>query len=124
MSPRKGLGRGRARAADDLLPLTPLAFSILIALLEGDLHGYGIARRIAERDAGSVTLAPGNLYAAIDRLIKSDLVEPVPPSTDEERRREYRITPFGREVARLETSRLEAVVRTARRLHVLRSGRP
>jgi DNA-binding PadR family transcriptional regulator len=124
MSPRKGLARGRTRDAADLLPLTPLAFSILIALLEGDLHGYGIARRIAERDAGSVTLAPGNLYAAIDRLIKSELVEPVSPSSEEGRRREYRITPFGREVARLETGRLEAVVRTARRLQILRSGRP
>jgi DNA-binding PadR family transcriptional regulator len=123
MSPRKGLPRN-TQDPRDLLPLTPLAFSILIALLEGDLHGYGIARRIAERDAGSVTLAPGNLYAAIDRLIRSGLVEPVPSSVRGERRRTYRITPFGREVARLETSRLEAVVRTARRLSVLRSERP
>jgi DNA-binding PadR family transcriptional regulator len=123
MSPRKGLRR--TRNAEDLLPLTPLAYSILIALLEGDLHGYGIARRIAERDAGAVTLAPGNLYAAIDRLMASNLVEPVPPAPNrDERRREYRITPFGREVARLETSRLEAVVRTARRLATLRTGRP
>jgi DNA-binding PadR family transcriptional regulator len=123
MSPRKGLRR--ARHAEDLLPLTPLAYSILIALLEGDLHGYGIARRIAERDAGAVILAPGNLYAAIDRLIASNLVEPVPPvPSRDERRREYRITPFGREVARLETGRLEAVVRTARRLETLRTGRP
>lgn len=124
MSPRTGLRR--TRNAEDLLPLTPLAYSILIALLEGDLHGYGIARRIADRDAGAVTLAPGNLYAAIDRLIKAQLVEavPQPPSKGDERRREYRITPFGRDVARLETSRLEAVVRTARRLQTLRPGRP
>ena len=120
MSPRKGLVGG-TRDAEHLLPLTPLAFSILIALLEGDLHGYGIARRIGERDAGGVALAPGNLYAALDRLIKAGLLQPVTPraAKRESRRREYRITPFGRDVARLEAERLQALLRTARRLAIL-----
>ena len=127
MSPRKGLPAADAnRVAADLLPLTPLALSILIALTETNLHGYGIARRIADRDAGGVRLAPGNLYAALDRLIAAGLVEPVPARAAgkrEGRRREYRITPFGRDVARLEAGRLQDLVRTARRLALLPSTR-
>jgi DNA-binding PadR family transcriptional regulator len=115
-------GRTEGREPADLLPLTPLSFSILIALVEGDLHGYGIARRIAERDAGAVTLAPGNLYAAIDRLIQAGLVEPIAlprGSRADSRRRQYRITRFGRAVAALEAARLQDLVRTARRLAIL-----
>jgi len=71
-----------------------------------------------------VTLAPGNLYAALDRLIKARLIEPLDrtPRADG-RRREYRITDFGRDVARLETERLQALLRTARRLAIRPSGR-
>jgi DNA-binding PadR family transcriptional regulator len=109
-------------AASDLLPVTPLAFSILVALIEGDLHGYGIAKRIADRQTGAVTLAPGNLYAALDRLIASGLIEARPKRRDD-RKRLYGITPFGREVAALEAARLDELVRTARRLALLPSGR-
>jgi DNA-binding PadR family transcriptional regulator len=111
----------RSRAAD-LLPLTPLAFSILVALIEGDLHGYGIAKRIADRQAGAVTLAPGNLYAALDRLLDAGLIAARPKRRDD-RRRLYGITPFGRQVASLEAARLDELVRTARRLAILPSGR-
>jgi DNA-binding PadR family transcriptional regulator len=110
-----------SRAAD-LLPLTPLAFSILVALIEGDLHGYGIAKRIADRQAGAVTLAPGNLYAALDRLLDAGLIAARPKRRDD-RRRLYGITPFGRQVASLEAARLDELVRTARRLAILPSGR-
>jgi DNA-binding PadR family transcriptional regulator len=107
-----------------LLPLTPLAFSILVALVEGDLHGYGIAKRIATRDVGAVVLAPGNLYAALDRLIEQGLIERLAPGPKRERRRrEYRITPRGRDVARLEAGRLRDVLRTARRLAILPAHR-
>ena len=105
----------------DLLPLSPLAFSILVALIEGDLHGYGIAKRIAERDAGAVTLAPGNLYSAIDRLVAAKLVTRSRGAAAG--RRTYSVTPLGREVAGLEAARLDALVRTARRLSILPSGR-
>jgi DNA-binding PadR family transcriptional regulator len=119
MSPGSGPS-GRRQPAADLLPLTPLAFSILIALVEGDLHGYGIARRIADREAGGVVLAPGNLYAVLDRLLDGGLIEPAAPRPGGDTRRlEYRITPFGREVARLEAARLQDLVRTARRLALL-----
>ena len=105
-----------------MLPLTPLACSILIALVERDLHGYGIAQRIAARDTGAITLPPGNLYAALDRLIEAGLVErgAAPTGLGSGRRgREYRITPLGRRVAALEAARLQALVRTARRLDLL-----
>ena len=108
-------------APEDLLPLTPLAFSILLALVEGDLHGYAIAKRIAARDAGAVRLAPGNLYGAIDRLIDSGLV--TRGRANPTGRRQYSVTRLGRDVASLEAARLEALVRTARRLSLLGAGR-
>ena len=123
MSPRRGLS-GRTRRSDPsaLLPLTPLACSILVALAEGDLHGYGIAQRISARDTGGITLAPGNLYAAIDRLVGAGLVNRVASVSDARntrRGRAYRLTPFGRDVASAEAARLETLVRTAKRLDLL-----
>ena len=121
MSPRRGLPR-RASNPAQLLPLTPLAFSILLALADQELHGYGIAQRISERDTGAITLAPGNLYSALDRLIEARLVERItePKDSSHSRRgRQYRITAFGRDVAGLEAARLRAVVRTAQRLNMM-----
>ncbi|MGH7576794.1 MAG: PadR family transcriptional regulator [Longimicrobiales bacterium] len=118
--------RSRQRSEEDearaRLPLRPLEFAILLALAEEDLHGYGIAKRIAEREMGAVTLAPGNLYGVLDRLIADGLIERRRAGR-ESRRRAYRITPFGRRVAALEAARLSAVVRTAKRLD-LAPGRP
>lgn len=122
MTARSTRTRTPPRPAADLLPLTPLAFSILVALVEGDLHGYGISKRIADRQAGAVTLAPGNLYASLDRLIRDGLIEPKPQRRTD-RRRLYAITPFGREVAGREAERLDHLVRTARRLAILPSHR-
>jgi DNA-binding PadR family transcriptional regulator len=120
MSPRRGLPRRETDPAK-LLPLTPLAFSILLALADQNLHGYGIAQRIGERDAGAISLAPGNLYAALDRLIEAGVVERVgsdKDSPDARRGREYRLTALGRRTAALEASRLRTMLRTARRLEV------
>jgi DNA-binding PadR family transcriptional regulator len=120
MSPRRGLPRREADPAK-LLPLTPLAFSILLALADQNLHGYGIAQRIGRRDAGGISLAPGNLYAALDRLIEAGVVERVGSDKDlpdARRGREYRITAFGRRTAALEASRLRSMLRTARRLEL------
>lgn len=126
MSPRRGLPR-RETVPARLLPLTPLAFSILIALADQDLHGYAIAQRIGERDAGAIQLAPGNLYAAIDRLIDAGLVERAGTAGggagDSRRGREYRITGLGRQTAALEAGRLRAVLRTVKRLD-LEPGKP
>jgi DNA-binding PadR family transcriptional regulator len=113
---------GTDEKAARLLPLKPLEFAILIALAEEDLHGYGIARRIAERDAGGVTLAPGNLYGVLDRLIEQGLIEGK-RKRGERRRRDYAMTAFGRQVASAEASRLQEVLRTAKRLELLAGGR-
>ena len=123
MSPRRGLSeRSRSRDPASLLPLTPLACSILVALAERGLHGYGIAQRIASRETGAIILPPGNLYAALDRLVQVGLIErgaaPTGPGSTR-RGREYRITSLGRRVAALEAARLQELVRTARRLDLL-----
>ena len=107
----------------DLLPLKPLEFSILLALTEGNLHGYGIVKRIAERDVGAVALAPGNLYVVLDRLMAAGLIdERRPRRQGNARRRYYGITPFGRQVVANEAARIADVMRTVRRLEILPTG--
>ncbi|MGH7577002.1 MAG: PadR family transcriptional regulator [Longimicrobiales bacterium] len=108
----------------DLLPLKPLEFSILLALAEADRYGYDIVKRIAERSGGGVKLAPGNLYQVLDRLIDGALIEPKRrPDRSNERRRYYGITAFGRRVMAAEAARLEGVMQTIRGLAILPSAR-
>ena len=108
---------------ESMLPLKPGDFHILMVLLEGDLHGYGIMQAVAEQSAGTVQLEVGSLYRLIARMTEGGLVAEVEESRDAgDRRRYYRITPFGREVAQVEARRLEVVVRTAR-AHDLLSDR-
>jgi len=101
-----------------LLPLTPAALHILLALADGERHGYAIMRDVEERSGGEVRLAPGTLYGAIKRMLDQGVVEELAdrpaPDEDDERRRYYRLTRFGREVARVEVARLERLVETAR----------
>src|SRR5690606_1589409 len=115
----------RRRDPAALLPLTPLAFEILLSLAEEDRHGYHIMQAVARRTGGRITLHPGTLYRAIARLVDLGLIEELDerrnPATDE-RRRDYRLTAFGREVAEAEAARLESQVRTARQLRLLRRG--
>jgi DNA-binding PadR family transcriptional regulator len=101
---------------DELLPLPPPVFHILIALAEGDRHGYAIMREVAERTAGGVRLGPGTLYGSIKRMLEQGLVEEVRPrgAGDDERRRYYRLTRFGRRVAEAEAGRLHEVLRAAK----------
>jgi DNA-binding PadR family transcriptional regulator len=100
------------------LPLTPGVFHILLALADQDRHGYAIILDIAERTDGAVRLGTGTLYTAIARLLDHGLVEESDerPNADEddERRRYYRLLPFGRAVANAEARRLAALVRMAR----------
>lgn len=105
-----------------LLPLKPVDLVLLLALVEGEQHGYALAGEIAERTEGVVRLEPGNLYRVIRRLVDDGLVDisqkrPV-AELDDERRRYYRITAFGARVAALEVQRLRALVssRAARAL--------
>jgi len=113
------------------LPLTPVAFEILLSLAEGDRHGYHIMHAVEERSGGRITLHPGTLYRAIARLLDEQLIEELvmarrigvdarpDPSTDE-RRRYYRLTTFGKDVAEAEAERLESQVQAARALRLLR----
>jgi DNA-binding PadR family transcriptional regulator len=103
---------------DSQLPLTPAVFHILLALADQDRHGYAIILDVAERTDGAIRLGTGTLYTAISRLLEQGLIEEPDerPAADEddERRRYYRLTPFGREVANAEARRLAALVKMAR----------
>jgi DNA-binding PadR family transcriptional regulator len=106
------------RTADSLLPLQPAVFHILMALADEDRHGYGIIQEVLSRTNGDVRLSPGTLYRSIQRMLNDDLIveinERPAPELDDERRRYYRITTFGRAVARAEANRLHELVRLAR----------
>jgi len=104
--------------AASLLPLAPAAFHILLAVADQDRHGYAIIQEVAVRTAGEMKLSAGTLYRSIQKLVELDLIEETSerptPDLDDERRRYYRITAFGREVARAEAERLQALVHLAR----------
>ena len=103
---------------DDLLPLQPAVFHILMVLAEGDNHGYAIIGAIAARTDGRVKIGAGTLYRSIQRMLEDGLVTEIDerpaPEEDDERRRYYRITPFGRKAAMAETQRLADLVKLAR----------
>ena len=106
------------RDVDDLLPLPPATFHILLALVDQDRHGYAILQDIEARTGGELRLSAGTLYRSIARMVEQGLIVEVNrrPSAreDDERRRYYRVTPFGRAVARAEMARLAELVRLAR----------
>jgi DNA-binding PadR family transcriptional regulator len=93
------------------LPLTPQQFHILLALVDGDCHGYGIILAVERRTEGQIRLGTGTLYTALARLVHLELVADT--ERDDARRRFYRLTALGRSVLRAETARLEALVRQA-----------
>src|SRR5690242_8587039 len=103
---------------DRFLPLPPATFHILMALADEDRHGYAIIQDVAARTSGALKLSPGTLYRSIQRMLEQGLlVEPRQrplPELDDERRRYYRITPFGRAVADAESRRMSQLVRMAR----------
>jgi DNA-binding PadR family transcriptional regulator len=101
-----------------LLPLPLAAFHILLALVDGDRHGYAIIQDVALRTGGELELRPGTLYRSIQRMLEEGLIEERrerPTRDDDERRRYYRITAFGLAVARAEARRLDQLVKLARR---------
>ena len=107
---------GSTPSPDTLLPLPPAVFHILLSLSDDDRHGYAILQDVAARTGGEVSLGAGTLYRSIQRMLEQDLIVEVSrrPADDDERRRYYRITPFGRRVARAEAERLAALVQLAR----------
>lgn len=106
-----------------LLPLPPATFHILLALADEDRHGYAIIQEVAARTDGAVRMSAGTLYRSIQRMVEQGLIEEradrPAPAVDDERRRYYRLTPFGLDVTRAETERLAALVRLARAHGVL-----
>jgi DNA-binding PadR family transcriptional regulator len=103
---------------DSLLPLPPATFHILLALADDDRHGYAIIQEVALRTGGQLKLSAGTLYRSIQRLLEQGLIveshERPAPDLDDERRRYYRLTPFGSAVARAEARRLSQLVKLAR----------
>jgi DNA-binding PadR family transcriptional regulator len=103
---------------DALLPLPPVTFHILVALADEERHGYAIMQDIAQRTEGAIKLGAGTLYRSIQRMLEQGLVAEIntrpAPEMDDERRRYYRITPFGRTVAKAETRRLAQMLKLAR----------
>jgi DNA-binding PadR family transcriptional regulator len=118
------VGRKERANPQELLPLTPVALNILLALADEERHGYGIGVEVRDRTGGKMRLGPGTLYGAIKRMVDGGLVEETEGPAGEEaddgrggydagRRRYYRLTGFGERVLTAELSRLEGVVRTA-----------
>jgi DNA-binding PadR family transcriptional regulator len=103
---------------DDLLPLALATFHILVAVADQDRHGYAIMQDVVTRTNGSLKLSPGTLYGSIRRMLDEGLIVELNdrqrPKEDDERRRYYRITPFGRSVAQAETRRLTTLLRQAK----------
>ena len=105
----------KPRDPNELLPLPTAWFHILVALGEGERHGYSIMQDVAVRTHDKLRLGPGTLYAALKRLSGEGLVKECgDASSADERRRIYRITPFGRAVALAEMERMALLVRQAR----------
>ena len=117
----------RPRSSADVerfLPLTPVAFEILIALAAGDQHGYSIMQEVGERTDGQVRLWPAALYGLLRELEKADFIieSDHRPAEDDERRRYFALTPLGKRVLEAEVRRLEAIVNHARSSRALRKA--
>jgi DNA-binding PadR family transcriptional regulator len=117
-----------SRDPRSFLPLTPLAYQVLLALADGQRHGYGIIREVDDRTDGLVRIRTGTLYTLLQRLFDEQLVTPAdspPPSADaddkkdDERRKYYQLTELGRDVLAAETRRMEVLIGDAHRKQVL-----
>lgn len=106
-----------------VLPLNPREFLILFALVEGEAHGYGLVKAVNERTGGRIPMDPANLYRAIKRLIRDGLVTEKDKrrvaEANDERRRYYAITTFGRKVVAAEAARLDELAAAARAMNLI-----
>jgi DNA-binding PadR family transcriptional regulator len=109
-----------------LNPLPTAAFQILLALVDADLHGYGIMRQVASQTEGRLRLGPGTLYGSIRTLLEEGLIEELgsrgAENIAQERRRYYRLSSAGRKLARSEAERLADLLRVARSKKILRGA--
>src|SRR5262245_44160244 len=112
--------------SNEMLPLTPAAFHVLLALADGERHGYAIMQEIAEHTEGQMKMGPGTLYGTIKRLLEARLIEESDErpdaEMDDERRRYYRLSGVGQKVVRAEAQRYADIVAVARGKKLI--GRP
>lgn len=116
------------RDSQDIPPLTPTMFEVLIALADGEKHGYAIIKEVSRRTGGRTVLSAGTLYTIIRRFEGDGIIEESSnrpdPALDDERRRYYRLTDFGRKAARAEADRMETVLAMARAKNLIPKARP
>ena len=107
-------------------PLTPAVFHILLALADGEKHGYAIMKDVEAQTSGQLKMGPGTLYGSIKRMLAAGLIEETEerpdPALDDERRRYYRLTTQGQAVVAAESRRLALAVKVARQKKVLTSA--
>jgi DNA-binding PadR family transcriptional regulator len=113
------------KPSDSLLPLTPISFEVLLALMDGELHGYAILQAVEARLTGKLPLRTGTMYRALARLLDEGLIERAggPAQDEDPRRRNYRITAHGRSTAKAEARRLADQVEAARAHRLLPESR-
>lgn len=104
----------------DLLPLSPRVFSVLLALADGEQHGYAIARAVETQSGGAVRITSGTLYPIIRQMLLDGWIAEI--DDEDPRRRSYRLTPRGRRIAQAEAGRLAEMVRIARDCKLLPAG--
>jgi DNA-binding PadR family transcriptional regulator len=106
-----------------LLPLTPTVFHMLLALADGEKHGYGIMQAVEEETQGKMQIRTGSLYGSIRRMIDAGLIQEMnerpDPELDDERRRYYGLTDFGRRVLTAESARIAKAMAVIQGKHIL-----
>jgi DNA-binding PadR family transcriptional regulator len=118
--------KSESSGLERFLPLTPAVFEILLALYDGDKHGYEIMQEVSGSTEGRAPLLPGTLYRALSRLLEAGLVEESDerpdPELDDERRRYYRLTALGKRVLKAEAARLQQQINAARAKRLIRGA--
>ena len=113
---------------EGVIALTPAMFQVLLALGNGDKHGYAVLKEVEEQTGGEVRLSTGTLYAMIKRFLTEGIIAECrnrpPAEDDDQRRRYYRLTPLGRQVATAEAERMERTIATARQKLLLKRLKP
>jgi DNA-binding PadR family transcriptional regulator len=116
----------KLRSIEHLLPLKPKVLHILLAVADGPRHGYSIMQEVAGRTDGQVRLWPAAMYGLLRELEKIDFIvesdDRPAAEEDDERRRYFALTPFGKRVLDAEVRRLEGIVRHARASRALRKA--
>ena len=114
--------KGPAKSPESFVPLTPVAFEIMLALADGERHGYDVMIEIERRTSGRISLNPGTLYRALDRLVQEGLLTSAARSVDGQTRRLFSLSALGRGVAAAEAARMSDQVLAARSLRLFKRG--